>query len=81
MSGSGCAVCVGVVFRRFFGVVFGVNGVTVGNVSVVGCFFVIAGLVMPGGFVVVRGRVPVVFGGSLVMFGCLMTCHSLLLRD
>ena len=48
-------------------VLFGVAGVAMGGVGVMGRLLVIAGFVMLGGFAVMFRRMFVVFGGLVVM--------------
>jgi len=68
----------GVVFRRFFGMMRRMNGVALRDVSVMSCFFVVAGLMVLGRFMMVARRVFVVLGCLAVMFCCLMA-HGVLL--
>jgi hypothetical protein len=56
--------------HRVFRMVGGMNMVTVRQVCVVSGFFVIAGLVMRGGFVVVARSVFQMLRCLLVMIGC-----------
>ncbi len=52
----------------FFGVVFRMKMMTVGDMRMMGGRFVIARLMVLGSFGMMLGRVPVMFGGQLVMF-------------
>lgn len=61
------AVVLGVMTARFGVMFFGVAGMAVGAVGMVRSLFVIAGLVVPGGFTVMLGGMLVVFGGLVVM--------------
>jgi hypothetical protein len=62
------AVVLGVMTARLGMMFFGVAGMAVGAVSVVRRFFVIAGLVVLGGFTVMLGGMLVMFGGLVMMF-------------
>ncbi len=62
------AVLFGVGFARVGGVLRGVVGMGGGRVRVVGSLFVVAGLVVLGGFGVVLGGLRVVGDGVLVVF-------------
>lgn len=64
------AACLGVVF-------FGVAGVAVRAVSVVGGLLMITGFMMLGGFAVMLGGVLVVLGRFLVMLDCVFAHVSL----
>ena len=77
-SRSSVTVAIRMVFRRFFGVMFGVDRVPVRDVRMMAGFLVVAGFVMLGGFVVVPGGMFEMLGGFPVMFGCLLA-HSVLL--
>ena len=57
----------GVVTARLDVMVFGMAGVAMGAVGVMGRLLVIAGFVMLGGFAVMFRRMFVVFGGLVVM--------------
>ena len=57
----------------------GVKLVTVSNVCVMPCFFVITRLVVLGCFFVMLGRMAEMLGGFLVMFGCFVS-HCVPLR-
>jgi hypothetical protein len=61
------AVVLGVMTARFGMMFFGVAGVAVGAVGVVRGLFVIAGLVVFGGFAVMLGGMLVMFGGLVMM--------------
>jgi hypothetical protein len=65
----------GVMFCRLFRMMSRLNGVHA-RVSVMPCRFVIAGLMMLGGFRVMPGRMSVVFGRLLMMLRALVLCHS-----
>jgi hypothetical protein len=58
-------------------VVFGVAGVSMRAVSVMGSQFMIAGFVMFGGFAMMFCRVLVMFGGTGVMMSACMRGHGL----
>jgi hypothetical protein len=64
------AVVLSVMTARLGMVLFGVTGMAVGAMSMVCGLFVIAGLVVLGGFVVMLGGVLMMFGGLAVMFNC-----------
>jgi hypothetical protein len=66
----------GVMFCRLFRMMSRLNLVSMRGVSVMPCRFVIAGLMMLGGFRVMPGRMSVVFGRLLVMLRALVLCHS-----
>jgi hypothetical protein len=72
------AVLLGVMPAGFGVVLFGVAGMTVGGVSVMGGLFVIAGFVMFGGFAVMLRRVLVVLGGLVMMFDACVVAHGAL---
>ena len=57
----------GVVTARLDMMMFGVAGMAVGGVGVMGRLLVIAGFVVLGGFAVMLGGVFVVFGGLVMM--------------
>ena len=61
------AVMLGVVTARLDMMMFGVAGMAVRGVGVMGRLLVIAGFVVLGGFTVMLGGVFVVFGGLLMM--------------
>jgi hypothetical protein len=56
-------------------VMFGVTGVAIRNMSMVGGLLVIAGLMMFGGLAMVLRRVLVMFGGLVMMFDTLVIAH------
>ena len=64
------AVVLSVIAARLGMVLFSVTRMAVGAMSMVRGLFVIAGLVMLGGFVVMLRGVLVMFGGLAVMFNC-----------
>jgi hypothetical protein len=64
-------------FRRLFGVMKCVMGVSLRRVGVVRGGLVVASLVMPGGFAMVLRRLVVVVRCVLVVFRCLLG-HALL---
>jgi len=64
----------GVGFGSFVGVMLSVRAMTMSNLGVVGCFLVIACLVMLRSFMVMLGGVLVVFGRFLVVFASFV-CH------
>jgi hypothetical protein len=66
------SVLVGVMFARFRRVMRGMGGVTVRDMSVVSCLFVVASLMMIGGGVVMRGSVLMVFGSFAVVIDSLL---------
>ena len=68
------AVVLGVAFGRFVGVVHGLGLVTLGDLRVVCCFFVIAGFVMLSGLLMMFLRVARMFGRARVML-CGLLCH------
>jgi hypothetical protein len=69
------AVMVGVMTAGLDVVMFGVAGMAVGAVGVVRGFFVIAGLMMLGGFAVMLGCVLVMFGGLVMVLDACMVAH------
>ena len=69
------AVLFGVMLRRFFGVVRGVQVVAARDVRVMGGLFVVPGFVMRGGVAMVRGRFFVMLGGEFVVF-CAFVGHG-----
>ena len=69
----------GVMTARLDMMVFGMAGVTVGAVSMMRCFFMIACLVMPGSFAVMLRRMLMVLGGHMVMLDACVVAHSHLL--
>jgi hypothetical protein len=58
-------------FGCFFVVMHCVQMMSVRDMSMVGGFLVIAGLMVFGGFLMVARRVLVMFGGFSMMFRCL----------
>jgi hypothetical protein len=68
------AVVLGVAFGRFVGVVHGLGLVTLSDLRVVRCFFVIAGFVVLGGLLMMFLRVARMFGRARVML-CGLLCH------
>jgi len=68
------AVVLGVALGRFIGVVHGLGLVTLSNLRVVCCFFVIAGFVVLGGLLMMFLRVARMFGRARVML-CGLLCH------
>ena len=62
------AVVLGVMTARLGMVFFGVAGMAVGAVGVMRRLFVMAGLMVLGGFAVMLSRVLVMFGGLVMMF-------------
>jgi hypothetical protein len=69
------AVLLGVVTAGFDMVMFGVAGVAMRAVGVMRRLFVIAGLMMPGGFAVMLGRVLVVLGSLVVVLDACVIAH------
>jgi hypothetical protein len=69
------AVMLGVMTACLDMVMFGMAGMTVGAVGVVRCLFVIAGLMMLGGFTMVLGCVLVMFGGLVMMVDACVVAH------
>ena len=61
------AVVLGVAFGRFVGVMRGLGLVTLSDLRVVCCFFVIAGFVVLGGLLMMLLRVARVFGRARMM--------------
>ena len=66
------AVLFGVGFAGMAGMFIGMLGMSGRRVRVVGSLFVMAGLMVLGGFGVVFGGLRVVGGGVLVAFSCLL---------
>jgi hypothetical protein len=56
-------------------VMIGVAGMPVSAVGVMRGLFVVAGLMMLGGFAVMLGRVLVMFGGLVMMFDAFVVAH------
>jgi uncharacterized membrane protein len=69
------AVMLGVMTAGFDVVMFGVAGMAVGAVGVVRRFFVIASIMMLGGFAMMLGCVLVVFGGLVMVLNACMVAH------
>ncbi len=65
----------GVVAAGLDVMMFGVAGVTVGAVGMMRGLFVVAGLMMPGGFAVMLRRVLVMFGGLVMMLDAFVVAH------
>jgi hypothetical protein len=59
---------IGVLFRSVLVVLGGVQGMAVGDFGMVGCFFMMPGLRMLGGFSMVPGGMFVMFSSFLVVF-------------
>jgi len=72
------AVVLGVAFGRFVGVMRGLGLVTLSDLRVVCCFFVIAGFVVLGGLLMMLLRVARMFGRARMML-CGLLCHFILL--
>jgi hypothetical protein len=72
MFGGLIGVLVGVVLACFRGVMQGVRGMTVRDMSVVAALFVVASLMMIGGGVMMRGGMLVVFGSFAVVIDSLL---------
>ena len=72
------AVMLGVVTARLVMMMLGMAGVTMRGMSMVGRLFVIAGLMVLGGFAVVLRGVFVMLGGLVMMLDALMCAHVLL---
>ena len=72
------AVMLGVVTARLVMMMLGMAGVTMRGMSMVGRLFVIAGLMVLGGFAVVLRGVFVMLGGLVVMLGAFVFAHFLL---
>ena len=66
------AVLFGVGFAGMAGMLIGMLGMSGRRVRVVGSLFVMAGLMVLGGFSVVFGSLRVVGGGVLVAFSCFL---------
>ena len=76
------AVVLGVMTARLGMMLLGMAGMAVGGVGVVRRLLVIAGLMMPGSFAVMLGRVFVVFGGLVMMvLDACVVAHILLSRS
>jgi hypothetical protein len=71
-------VMLGVSLRGFAGVMFGVRGMAVGDLGVMGAFFSRASAMMLGGFVVMLGGLFVMLGGLGVMVRNLFRISHLL---
>jgi hypothetical protein len=69
------AVMLGVMTACLDMVMFGMAGMTVGAVGVVRCLFVIAGLMMLGGFTMVLGCVLVMFGSLVMVLDACVVAH------
>jgi hypothetical protein len=72
------SVMLGVVAASFGVMLFGMTGVAVGGVGVMRGLFVIAGVVMLGGFAVMLRRVLVVFGGLVMVLDACVVAHGAL---
>jgi hypothetical protein len=70
------AVVLAVAFGRLVGVVHGLGLVTLSDLRVVCCFFVIAGFVVLGGLLMMFLRVARMFGRARVML-CGLLCHCI----
>jgi hypothetical protein len=68
----------GVVTARLDVMVFGMAGVAMGAVGVMGRLLVIAGFMMFRGFAVVLRRLLVMFGGLVMVLNACMVAHVLL---
>jgi hypothetical protein len=68
----------GVVTARLDMMVFGMAGVAMGAVGVMGRLLVIAGFMMFRGFAVVLRRLLVMFGGLVMVLNACMVAHVLL---
>jgi hypothetical protein len=66
----------GVMTTGFDVMMFGVAGMAVGAVGVVRRLFVIAGLMMLGGFAVMLRRVLVMFGGLVMVLDACVVAHD-----
>jgi hypothetical protein len=75
------AVLFGVVTAGLGMMLFGVAGMAMRAVGVVGGLLVVAGFMMPAGFAVMLGRVLVVFGGLVVMLDGMLAHVSLPVGD
>jgi hypothetical protein len=62
------AVMLGVVTARFVMMLFGVAGMAMRGVGVVGGLLVVAGIMVLGGFAMMLGGMLVMLGGLVVMF-------------
>ena len=69
------AVMLGVMPAGLDMVVFGMAGVPVSAVRMMGGLFVIASFVVPGGFAVMLGGVLVMFGGLVMMVDACVVVH------
>jgi len=65
----------GMMAARLDMMVFGVAGMPVGGMGVMGRLFVIAGFMMLGSFAMMLCRVLVVLGGLVMMLDALMLAH------
>jgi hypothetical protein len=72
------AVVLGVMPAGLGVVMLGMAGMAIGGVSVVRRLFMIAGLVVLGGFAVMAGRVLVMLGCLMVMINACVVAHSAL---
>jgi hypothetical protein len=72
------SVMLGVVAAGFGVMLFGMAGMAVGGVGVVGRLIVIAGFMMLGGFAVMLRRVLVMFGGLVMMLDACVVAHGAL---
>jgi hypothetical protein len=72
------SVMLGVMAAGFGVMLFGVAGVAVGGVGVVRGLFVIAGVVMFGGFAMMLRRVLMVFGGLVMVLDACVVAHDAL---
>jgi hypothetical protein len=71
------AVFVGVMLARLFGVMGGVQAVTVGNMGVMARLLVVTGFVMPGCLAVVLRSMFMVRCGFVVMIGAFVIFRHL----
>jgi hypothetical protein len=69
------AVVLGVMAARLDMVMFGVAGMPMRAMGVMGRLLVIAGFMVLGGFAVMLGRVLVMLGGLVMMIHALMLAH------
>jgi hypothetical protein len=72
------AVVLGVMTARLVMMMFGMAGVAVRGMGMVGGFFVIAGLMVLGGLAVMFRRMFVMLGGLVMMLDVLVCAHVLL---
>jgi hypothetical protein len=71
-------VMLGVVTAGFGVMLFGMAGVAVGGVGVVRRLFVIAGVMMLGGFAMMLRRMLVMFGGLVMVLDACVIAHGAL---